>query len=84
MVLSGTKAYEKQQEIKEIVAVSHNFYKRPFGAFKTMKQNVKQTYIFHLILSLKTGGGVGFFLLNESLILFVGCTKTFICFELRL
>ena len=37
MILSGTKAYKKQQEIKEIVAVSHNFYKRPFGAFKTMK-----------------------------------------------
>ena len=33
----------KQQEIKELVAVSYNFYKKHF---QNLKENAKQVYIF--------------------------------------
>ena len=47
MISANVKADVKQQEIKELVDPSFNFYKK---YFQNLECNVKQACIFHLIL----------------------------------
>ena len=47
MISADVKADVKQQELKELVVVSFNFYKK---YLENLKCNVKQACIFHLIL----------------------------------
>ena len=56
MIFADVKADIKQQEIKELVALSRNFF-----YFQNLKYNVKQAHIFHLmLLGIPTGVHEGY------------------------